>query len=1347
MSRASGWVQRPGPPRWARLVAIASCLVGAFSFVPPTSRADNSPPNGPPTREQQQLAWDAEKACSGKTFEDAKDHDAFQECLVEYKVNALMVLAGSLGDAIRAECPNLTGDARSLCVDATYLYHVYGSTGIYEAQKAQHRLQNWGSKIERELAAHPRNTPAIMPLAAVPQGQSADPKSTITGIGYGNQNGSQDTGQDYGETSNQDIRGYDSAQQAVIGADGRKVDVRSFMAALQQVSPEAAKNPFVVSTDSSTLTFSPAVEQVLSQQSDALNKVGGVELNVTFQNLALLGVPDMRTTGPTTLIENPVLISLKRLVAAAKPYADTPEHWRKLPEDIRYPGSLGRVHGYVLDPAKGDVFIVGTAAKSRETRLDIDLFTVLMDVVWSKGLVPSISLDPPPPPADFGGPQSARIVNLPTDALVARILLDADYEMKRISFGLVKIADASFKSQMDILKADKSEAHTTDRFWFHPTALNPDSVRVGGGGRVVLHDAGVQVLTEQLDGGSGTGQTDPLAFKAATEFTSAFPRLEILDAVEPAGIFGLLHGITDIVTMYKILLDSEVGYPVLNEFRQLPFNHLTGAEAIPYTYAGLTATYRNAGGVARQLKGGVQLRIRQLRRALDRFEDKVAGRLMRAAEQFEGDGFAQTIPLTFTLAIQRSSNNAALLAMDQGLRYFTWRWTAWKYGSQTSWDYWLGAAIQQFGIASTEEPMDTDAWAYLALANALAGHEAEAHNAITHAQGIDATDSFVRRIAMQIAFMADPSLQIDAVDPIVRRDLSNAYADEAMEAFRFARSGAGCCGAAEAGNPRFVMVKDADFAVKWWPDNPLAYMARGMVHEADDKDAAMRDYNKAIELDPNGTLGPGAARAFDARANLFYRNRDADRAIEDFTQAIRLAPSPEFFRERGEVYRIYKHDYDRALADLTEAININPSDRGGLALEWRAELFMENGQYDLAIQDYTQTLGVNNGPTRFGIFSDRADVYERKGDLDRALADYTEAIRLYPEGANGFRYRGHIYYEKHDYDRAIADYNEAIRLEPKNDDAYNERATVLRAKGDFGPLLAGYDDAIRADPNDASRYRERGKYLLELREFDRAATDYTVAIRLEPEKTDNYEGRAIARKNAGDFDGAIADYTQLIKLRPSRSDYHQVRGLLWESKDDLDRAIADFSEAIRLRNKYNAPYYADRGAAYRLKGDYDLAIADYNKAIEVDHTDIKFYIQRGRTSFFKGDYAAALPDLSVARELDFGPYAILWLYLARQRGGQDGAPEMTTDSARLQEPDWPYPVIELYLGQRSAVAMVSAARDQKQRCEAQFYLGEWDVLHNDVSAAKSELRAAIDGCPKISDAYLGAVAEFKRLSP
>src|SRR4029077_3070340 len=187
--------------------------------------------------------------------------------------------------------------------------------------------------------------------------------------------------------------------------------------ALQKVAPVAAQKPFIASSDG-TLRFSPTAQRAVTQQWTQLRSVGGVALDVTFQDLAQAGVPDMRSGATRSLIENPVMISLKRLLGAAKPYSDSAVHWSSIPDEIRYPGGIGRVHGYVLDPSVGDVFIIGTVATRPEARLDIDILTVLMDVVWHKGLIPAVSLDPAPADQgglDYSGPQFARIVNLPAN--------------------------------------------------------------------------------------------------------------------------------------------------------------------------------------------------------------------------------------------------------------------------------------------------------------------------------------------------------------------------------------------------------------------------------------------------------------------------------------------------------------------------------------------------------------------------------------------------------------------------------------------------------------------------------------------------------------------------------------------------------------------------------------------------------------------------------------------------------------------------------------------------------------------------------------------------------------------
>jgi tetratricopeptide (TPR) repeat protein len=76
------------------------------------------------------------------------------------------------------------------------------------------------------------------------------------------------------------------------------------------------------------------------------------------------------------------------------------------------------------------------------------------------------------------------------------------------------------------------------------------------------------------------------------------------------------------------------------------------------------------------------------------------------------------------------------------------------------------------------------------------------------------------------------------------------------------------------------------------------------------------------------------ADAYQARGwAYYYFEKDYERAIADFSEAIRLGPKRGIFVWRVHVNRGYayyrKGDIDRAIADFGEAIRLYPSDPSG----------------------------------------------------------------------------------------------------------------------------------------------------------------------------------------------------------------------------------------------------------------------------------------------------------------------------------------------------------------------------------------------------------------------------------
>ena len=500
-------------------------------------------------------------------------------------------------------------------------------------------------------------------------------------------------------------------------------------------------------------------------------------------------------------------------------------------------------------------------------------------------------------------------------------------------------------------------------------------------------------------------------------------------------------------------------------------------------------------------------------------------------------------------------------------------------------------------------------------------------------------------------------------------------------------------------------------------------------------DQAIQSYNQVIQRDPKNAV------AYVSRGLAYAIKGDHERAMQDYDKAIQLDPrNAVAYRNRGIAYGS-KGDNDRAMQDYDQAIQLDPKD--AIAYVSRGNVYKSKRDNNSAIQDFDQAIQLD--PKNAASYIARGDAYETKGDYDRAIQDFDQAIQLDPKNAFAYRSRGIAYANTGDQDRAIQDYDQAIQL--KDSFACTLRGLLyLLTKGDRDRAVQDFDQAIQLDPKNFQAYASRG--LAELnRDYEHAVQDLDQAVQLDPNNAAAYKYRGAAYESKGDQDRAIQDYDKAIQLAPTNPknvDAYVNRGNVYESKVDHDRAIRDYEKAIELDSK-NAASHLKRGYAYESKGDYDRAIQDYDLAIQLDPKNAGAYKWSGFTYFYQGNFKAAAAALSRANELEEDAYSVIWRYLARERGGENGTAELEADAARLKSTDWPYPVIELYLGRRSPADILSAASKAEERCEAQFYNGEWHLLRGNRAAAATALQAATDICSKDFFEYEGAVAELKRL--
>jgi serine/threonine protein kinase/Tfp pilus assembly protein PilF len=202
-----------------------------------------------------------------------------------------------------------------------------------------------------------------------------------------------------------------------------------------------------------------------------------------------------------------------------------------------------------------------------------------------------------------------------------------------------------------------------------------------------------------------------------------------------------------------------------------------------------------------------------------------------------------------------------------------------------------------------------------------------------------------------------------------------------------------------------VALQDLNKAIALDPSDGLAFASRCAALNANHRyDDAVRDCTESIRLKPKFGL------ALSDRGEALAGNGLYDRAVEDLTEAI-LVNSDELtatshaatipdqtipklyylFAYRGFCFASAGND-DRAIQDYTEALRLQPQDES--ALVNRGVLFSHKGNYDRALQDYTAAIQFNSRDTRAIIA--RGNVFYKKHNYQAALRDYREALKLDP---------------------------------------------------------------------------------------------------------------------------------------------------------------------------------------------------------------------------------------------------------------------------------------------------------------------------------------------------------------
>jgi tetratricopeptide (TPR) repeat protein len=352
-------------------------------------------------------------------------------------------------------------------------------------------------------------------------------------------------------------------------------------------------------------------------------------------------------------------------------------------------------------------------------------------------------------------------------------------------------------------------------------------------------------------------------------------------------------------------------------------------------------------------------------------------------------------------------------------------------------------------------------------------------------------------------------------------------------------------------------LSDFTEALKWSPYNKSVLGRRaGLLLSNKQFTEALADYDKLLALDPRGQYFLYGNRAI-AHSGL----RDYPSAIDDYTQALKLAPgNSSLYLGRAFAYG-ESGRYSDALEDCIEAIQRDPNN--SVALLKCGWCYQKMGSLDKAREQYNIAIGVNSRSAECFIYRGYCLLEQEKPS--EAMLDFNEAITLNSEDARPYLGRAKVYELRGEYQNALSDLAIAVNVDPNVVVEASARCGAINQKmGNYRAAIANYTDVLEHQPL-SQIYLERALCLDASGEPELASKDCDEAIRIKPADQIAYLRRAQFNKELGRNVSAQQDLEQALRLDPRCYDAYFERGSLYLSLHEYEKASNDFSEAVKLK--------------------------------------------------------------------------------------------------------------------------------------------------------------------------------------
>jgi len=392
------------------------------------------------------------------------------------------------------------------------------------------------------------------------------------------------------------------------------------------------------------------------------------------------------------------------------------------------------------------------------------------------------------------------------------------------------------------------------------------------------------------------------------------------------------------------------------------------------------------------------------------------------------------------------------------------------------------------------------------------------------------------------------------------------------------------------------------------PNNIEGHILMGSVlYSQNQKDAAFKELNHAVELDPS------RVESYLSLARFHIVNKEPDKAEALFKKAISVnGNSPLGHTEYGK-FLAQSNRPAEAEAELRKGVEVGPTDHNARFM--LASYYLVNRQYDKAEESYKALANLQSSkPEGQAVL---ADFYSTVGRTDEAIKIYQDILAKAPDYTQG-RYRlGEILLAKGDIQGATVQVDEVLKKDQHDRQALLLRARMRAQSGQADGMKSAIEDlqnVLQQEPNSRPALYFLAQYSFSLGKIDEARA---FAADLEKNYPDYLPAKLMQLQlnlAGGDQKGTIAQAGDLIAR--------------------LDKTAPDNESSAQLLNEIREKTLLTRGAAQLQVNNGAEARKDFEAARNANPNDPVVYNSLALASLSENKPADAINFFETALKVD-----------------------------------------------------------------------------------------------------------------